>query len=177
MTSTQSGSRVSALFDSRAQAEAAVSAIRAQGVSEQHFSVIAQQTTTTTSGGTGEHHDAGSDVARGTLGGMGVGALFGIAAALIPGVGPFITAGTLLSAALGAVGGGAVAGAVVGGTTGLIASALARAGYSDEESQHYGQAIERGGVLVVVDTGDLNNAAVQQILAQHGGRTATGMLA
>ncbi len=177
MTSTPSGSRVSALFDSRAQAEAAVNAIRAQGVSEQHFSIISQQTTDTTSGGTGEHHnDAGSDVAKGTLAGMGVGTMFGIAAALIPGVGPFITAGTLLTAALGAVGGGAVAGAVVGGTTGLIASALARAGYSDEESQHYGQAIERGGVLVVVDTGDLNNAAVQQILAQHGGRTNTGAL-
>ena len=56
---------------------------------------------------------------------LGVGALFGIAAALIPGVGPFITAGTLLATTLGAVGGGAVAGAVVGGTTGLIASALA----------------------------------------------------
>ena len=178
MTSTQSGSRVSALFDSRAQAEAAVNAIRAQGVSEQHFSIIARQGDTMSGGtGTGEHHDAGSDVAKGTLGGMGVGALFGIAAALIPGVGPFITAGTLLTAALGAVGGGAVAGAVVGGTTGLIASALARAGYSEEESRHYGQAIEGGGVLVVVDTGDLNNAAVQQILAQHGGRTSTGMLA
>ncbi len=177
MTSTQSGSRVSALFDTRAQAEAAVNAIRAQGVSEQHFSIISRQDQGMAGGsGTGQHSDAGSDVAKGTLAGMGVGTMFGIAAALIPGVGPFITAGTLLTAALGAVGGGAVAGAVVGGTTGLIASALARAGYSEEESHHYGQAIESGGVLVVVDTGDLNNAAVQQILAQHGGRTNTGAL-
>ena len=175
MTSTPTGSRVSALFDNRAQAEAAVNAIRAQGVSEQHFSIISQQTQGTTDAG--EHHDAGSDVARGTLGGMGVGALFGIAAALIPGVGPFITAGTLLSAALGAVGGGAVAGAVVGGTTGLIASALARAGYDENDAKYYGSAIEGGGVLVVVDTGDLNNQAVRQILAQHGGRTSAGALA
>ena len=174
MTSTQSGSRVSALFDTRAQAEAAVAAIRAQGVSEAHFSVITRQGDGTSGGavaGAADDH-AGSDVARGTLAGMGTGALFGIAAALIPGVGPFITAGTLLSAALGAVGGGAVAGAVVGGTTGLIASALARAGYDEREAAHYGTAIEGGGTLVVVDTGDLNNAAVAQILAQHGGRTA-----
>ncbi len=172
MTSTQSGSRVSALFDNRAQAEAAVNAIRAQGVSESHFSIIARQGDGVSGVGTGAtHDDAGSDVARGTLAGMGAGALFGIAAALIPGVGPFITAGTLLSTALGAVGGGAVAGAVVGGTTGLVASALTRAGYDEREAQHYGTAIENGGTLVVVDTGDLNNAAVAQILAQHGGRT------
>jgi len=175
MTSTPTGSRISALFDNRAQAEAAVNAIRAQGVTEQHFSIISQQTAGTT--GTEPHHDNSGAVAKGTLGGMGAGALFGIAAALIPGVGPFITAGALLSTALGAIGGGAVAGAVVGGTTGLIASALTRAGYNDVEAHHYGTAIESGGVLVVVDTGDLNNQAVATILAQHGGRTATGALA
>lgn len=174
MTSTTTGSRVSALFDTRAQAEAAVNAIRAQGVSESHFSVITRQADGTTGTNAAEAADAGSDVAKGTVAGMGVGALFGIAAALIPGVGPFITAGTLLTTALGAVGGGAVAGAVVGGTTGLIASALARAGYDEHEANYYGSAIESGGTLVTVDTGDLNAAAVQQILTQHGGRTATG---
>ena len=172
MTSTTTGSRVSALFDTRAGAEGAVTAIRAQGVSEAHFSVITRQADGTGTDGTGDH--AGSDVAKGTVAGMGVGALFGIAAALIPGVGPFITAGTLLTTALGAVGGGAVAGAVVGGTTGLIASALARAGYDEHEANYYGSAIEGGGTLVTVDTGDLNAAAVRQILEQHGGRTALG---
>ncbi|BCM92095.1 hypothetical protein IAD21_03974 [Abditibacteriota bacterium] len=172
MTNTNTGSRVSALFDTRAQAEAAVNAIRAQGVSEAHFSVITRQG----DGTAVAHDDAGDDVAKGTLAGVGVGALFGIAAALIPGVGPFITAGTLLSTALGAVGGGAVAGAVVGGTTGLVASALARAGYDEREANYYGSALEQGGTLVTVDTGDLNAAAVQQILSQHGGRTAVGAL-
>ncbi|RYX84925.1 hypothetical protein EON83_08280 [bacterium] len=175
MTSTNTGSRVSALFDTRAQAETAVNAIRAQGVSEAHFSVVTRHDDTVNNTAVATD-DAGGDVARGTLAGAGVGALFGVAAALIPGVGPFITAGTLLSAALGAVGGGAVAGAVVGGTTGLIASALARAGYDEREANYYGSAIEQGGTLVTVDTGDLNAAAVQQILAQHGGRTAAGAL-
>lgn len=175
MTNTTTGSRVSALFDTRAQAESAVNAIRAQGVSEAHFSVVTRQ-----DDGTGvapaATDDAGNDVAKGTLAGMGVGALFGVAAALIPGVGPFITAGTLLSTALGAVGGGAVAGAVVGGTTGLVASALARAGYDEREANYYGSAIEQGGTLVTVDTGDLNAAAVRDILAQHGGRSALGAI-
>ena len=175
MTSTTSASRVSALFATRAQAEAAVAAIRAQGGSEAHFSVIARQHEGTSTGASTDvaHDDAGNDVAKGTMAGMGVGALFGIAAALIPGVGPFITAGTLLTTALGAVGGGAVAGAVVGGTTGLVSSALARAGYDEREANYYGSAIESGSTLVVVETGDLNSAAVQQILTQHGGQRAT----
>ena len=164
------------MFDTHAQAETAVTAIRAQGVSESHFSIITRHGDGTGTA-TNVAHDTGNDVAKGTVAGMGVGALFGIAAALIPGVGPFITAGTLLTTALGAVGGGAVAGAVVGGTTGLIASALARAGYEDHEANYYGSAIEQGGTLVVVDTSDLNAAAVQEILAQNGGRTAVGSLA
>jgi hypothetical protein len=47
------------------------------------------------------------------LAGAGVGALFGLAAALIPGAGPFIAAGTLASALGSAAAGGAVAGAIV----------------------------------------------------------------
>jgi hypothetical protein len=54
-------------------------------------------------------------VTKFTVAGIGVGAL-------IPGVGPFISAATLLTTAPGAV-----AGAVVGGTTGAIASTLALA--------------------------------------------------
>jgi hypothetical protein len=113
--------RVSALFDTPAAAQQAVAALRSMGVNESQMSIVAQQSHATAGGGTGHGHDAGSDVAKGTLAGAGVGTLFGIAAALIPGVGPFITAGTLLTTALGAVGGGAVAGAVVGGTTGAVA--------------------------------------------------------
>jgi uncharacterized membrane protein len=162
--------RVSALFDSRPHAEMAVNELRQMGIGESHLSVIARHDTDGMV--SYNENDAGADVAKGTVAGMGVGALFGIAAALIPGVGPFITAGTLLTSALGAVGGGAVAGAVVGGTTGLIASALARAGYSEEEARHYGESIERGGTLVVVDAPGYSADQVRAILSRHGGRSA-----
>ena len=63
-------------------------------------------------------------------------------------------------------------GAIVGGTSGAIAGALARAGYSKDESEFYGPAVERGGVLVAVETEDVASAnEVGEILTQHGGRT------
>lgn len=173
MMNTTTTNRVSAIFNDRSSAEQAVSALRGLGVGESQLSIIAKHDQT----GTGTHAaaeaaDAAGDVTKGTVAGMGVGALFGIAAALIPGVGPFITAGTLLTSALGAVGGGAVAGAVVGGTTGAISSALARAGYDEHEANYYGGAVEQGGTLVVVDTTGLNDAGVRDVLRQYGGTSS-----
>ena len=174
MTNTTTNNRVSAIFHDRSQAEQAVSALRGMGVGESQMSIIAQHNQGGASGQAGAHEaaDAVGDVTKGTVAGMSVGALFGIAAALIPGVGPFITAGTLLTTALGAVGGGAVAGAVVGGTTGAIASALARAGYDEHEAAHYGSAVEAGGTLVVVDTTGLSDSGVRDVLRQYGGQSA-----
>ena len=168
-----STNRVTALFDSRAHAEQAVNELRQLGIGDAHLSIIARHDHDGIANSAAAHEaaDDAGDVAKGTLAGAGVGALFGIAAALIPGVGPFITAGTLLSTALGAVGGGAVAGAVVGGTTGLVASALAKAGYSEEEARHYGESIERGGTLVVVDAPNYSTDQVRSILSRHGGRS------
>lgn len=171
--------RVSALFDDRAHAEMAVRELQQLGVNDSQLSIIARHDdvngVSTHSAAANEAADAGGDVAKGTLAGAGVGALFGIGAALIPGVGPFITAGTLLASALGAVGGGAAAGAIVGGTTGLVASALARAGYDEREAQHYGQAVESGSTLVVVDTTGLNDQGVRDVLQRHGGRAAAAV--
>ena len=164
--------RMTVLFDDRAHAEAAVNELRQLGVDESKMSIIARNGNGVAGNNTADAHDDGSDVAKGTVAGMGVGALFGIAAALIPGVGPFITAGTLLSTALGAVGGGAVAGAVVGGTTGLIASALAKAGYDEHEANYYGQAVEGGSTLVAIDTTGLNESAVKDVLSNYGARSA-----
>ena len=164
--------RMTVLFDDRAHAEAAVNELMKLGVDHSKMSIIARHDNDGMAAGahTGDHD--GGDVAKGTAAGMGVGALFGIAAALIPGVGPFITAGTLLTTALGAVGGGAVAGAVVGGTTGLIASALAKAGYDEHESKYYGEAVEGGSTLVAIDTTGLNESAVKDVLSNYGARSA-----
>lgn len=171
--------RISAVFDSQTQAEAAVTELRRMGLNDAHLSFVGQHGGAntamggTTTDGHSDSGDRGDNVAantgKGLLAGAGVGALFGLAAAAIPGVGPFITAGVLASS-LGTAAGGAVAGAIVGGATGSIAGALANAGYSHEEAQYYGAGVERGGTLVAIeDTHGLPEGTIYDVLQRHGG--------
>jgi len=164
-------SRVTAVFDNRVQAEQAINELRRMGVSDNYISIVARHEDTGGSTAAAHADDAGDGAGKGLLAGAGVGALFGLAAAMIPGVGPFITAGTLLTSALGADGGGMAAGAIVGGTTGAIAGALAKTGYDEHEAAYYGSAVESGGILVAVD--DHAGISLQQaaaVLTQFGGR-------
>ncbi len=175
MTMSAMGSRVTALFDSQPQAEQAITALRQLGVSDAQLSVVARHggdTSVTGSGSVAEDtSNAGERMGKGALAGAGAGALFGLAAAAIPGVGPFITAGWLASE-LGVVGGAAAAGAIVGGTSGAMAGLFAKAGYDEHEAQHYGSAVEQGGIFIAVDTatGAVSRDQVLAVLTQNGGR-------
>jgi hypothetical protein len=169
---------VSAVFDSRTDAEQAVQWLRSQGVSDDAISVVSRQGDTTRATGGVVDDDAGdkaADTGKGALTGAavgaGVGALFGLAAAAIPGIGPFITAGALANA-LGVTGGAAAAGAIVGGTSGGIAGALSGWGVSETESKYYASEIERGGTWVGVDTSQagVSRATVQDAFRQFNGR-------
>lgn len=173
--------RVTALFDHRHDADRAVDALREVGVSDEMISFVAQDShgrITNDYGDNGVKHteatddvsDAGERAGKGALAGAGAGALFGLAALAIPGVGPFITAGWL-AAALGVTGGAIASGAIVGGTSGALAGLLARAGYDKEEADHYATGIERGGIMVAVDTmgGMVSSGEVRRVLEQFGG--------
>ena len=70
------------------------------------------------------------------LGGI-AGLLVGLSALTIPGIGPIIAAGPLISGLMGAI---------VGGLTGAIVSW----GIPEKEAQFYSERIERGGALVIV---------------------------
>lgn len=172
--------RVTAVFDSRSEAEQAVAALRQLGVSDSHISVVAQHGDHATATGSvadhaGDYDDGtGERMGKGALAGAGAGALFGLAALAIPGVGPFITAGWLATA-LGVTGGALAAGAIVGGTSGALAGLFAKAGYDEHEAHYYGSAVERGGVLVAVDASATaaTQAQVRSILTQYGGHYAT----
>ncbi|MBD2434701.1 MULTISPECIES: general stress protein [Fischerella] len=85
---------------------------------------------------------AGIGAVTGTaLGGIG-GLLVGLEALIIPGVGPFLAAGTIATTLAGA-GIGAAAGGLVGALTGL--------GIPEEEARAYGQRVSQGEFLVIVD--------------------------
>lgn len=163
--------RVTAAFVDHEKADAAIAALRQRGVSDSHLSIVARRVDDVEV----RHPEAsaGERIAKGAITGVGVGTLFGLAASLIPGVGPFIVAGPLASA-LGAAGGSAAAGAIVGGTSGALAGAMARADFSKDEAEFYGPLVERGDVLVTVNTDDVSRERLRTELEQLGGRTFGG---
>lgn len=173
--------RVSAIFADRTQAEMAIDDLRQHGILDEQLSVVSPHVEAShfLGGGGGavaeelRDREVADATGRGLLGGAGIGALFGLAAAMIPGVGPFIAAGSLASI-LGATGGAVAAGAIVGATSGAVAGALARAGYGEHESRWYAAELERGSMLVAVDThaAALPELTIRDLLVRHGGRIA-----
>ena len=162
--------RVTAVFDDRTQAEQAIAELRRSGISDNDMSIVSKRPDDVDVTGKVADGKAGERIGKGALAGAGVGTLFGLAALAIPGVGPFITAGVLASA-LGATGGAVAAGAIVGGTSGALAGAFSKAGYSKEEAEYLGSTVERGGVLVAVDADDVSAERLRAELTRLGART------
>lgn len=161
---------VSAVFDSRSEAERAVSELRAAGVSDSAISIIAQHDgENTETDGAGE---AVTDVVGKTALGAGVGTLLGIAALAIPGVGPFIAAGAIAAVA---VPGAALTGAAIGAAAGGITGLLTDHGVSDEDAAYYEGRVNEGGVFVSVDTRDAGIDAdrASDILYRYGGHSSS----
>jgi hypothetical protein len=183
---------VSAVFDTEAAAEGAVAELRRRGVPDESISVVAQGESKSFAPHDGKHsrkhkdhdhdhvekprhHGDGnvSGMAKGLSIGAGTGALFGLAALAIPGVGPFVTAGFLANA-LGIVGGTAAAGAIVGGTAGGLTSMLTDYGVGKEQAVHVEQRIREGGVFVAVAVGasEAAEAAAAETFRAHGGHVS-----
>ena len=100
----------------------------------------------------------------GVLGGL-IGLIASAGTLLIPGVGPALAAGTLLSV-LGATAAGAGIGAAYGGITG----ALTGWGLAEEHANIYTEGLERGGALLTVHTNDPKRIeAAQQIMVDANG--------
>jgi len=165
---------ISAVFDSRSEAESAVGELRGQGIDSARLSVIGRdEDGTTVTDGSGERSDEGmQDTVKGALGGAGIGAILGVAALAIPGVGPLAAAGAIAGSAIpGAAALGAGAGAVAGGVTGMLKDH----GVTDEDASYYEGRINDGGIFVSVDTNnsDVPAETVREILSRNGGHNST----
>lgn len=164
--------KASAIFDTHAEAERAVSELRSLGISDTDLSVIAHHggTTTARSGDgeiTDEHH---RNILRGILGGGALGAGLGVAALAIPGVGPLAAAGAIAASAVPeAVGIGAVLGAIGGS----LNEALTKHGVSDEDATYYGDRMKDGAVVVTVEDTATQTATVRDVLYRNGGHNAS----
>jgi uncharacterized membrane protein len=158
----------SAVFDSHSQAERAVAELRSAGVLDSDISIIAQHDGKNTStDGAGEK--TGDLVSKAALG-AGAGALLGIAALAIPGVGPLVAAGAIAESA---VGGAALTGTAIGAAAGGLGSLLTKHGISDDDARYYEDSVNRGGVFVSVDnSANVDRERVSEILHRAGGHSS-----
>lgn len=166
---------VTAVFRNQQDAQSAIDHLRQQNVLDTAISVISKHSDE--GGGAGKGGGDANDAGKGALSGLGigagVGALFGLAAAAIPGIGPFIAAGALAEV-LGVTGGAAVAGAIVGGTSGGIAGALSHWGLNEAESGYYANEVDQGGILIGVDLSrtSVDRQTILSTLHQYNGSSS-----
>ena len=170
---------VSAIFDDYSHAEQAVAQLRSAGVNDSAISVVARENgKNVATDGAGDEQT--SDVVGKAALGAGAGALLGIAALAIPGVGPFVAAGVIAEAAIG---GAAITGTAVGAAAGGLIGLLTKHGISDDDAPHYQTRMNDGGIFVSVDASSsgLSSQQVRDIMSGAGGynpaRARSGTLA
>lgn len=164
---------ITRLFDRYEDASAAVAQLEAAGVPHHDISLIANNAegrhlTDGRRDGVADNdtaEGAGKGATTGGLLGGGAGLLAGLGMLAIPGLGPVVAAGWLVSTAVGAA-----IGAAAGGAAGGLLGALKDAGHTDEEAQVYAEGVRRGGTLVSVrcDSGD-HRATAERVLNGIGG--------
>jgi hypothetical protein len=153
---------VTGMFDSFAVARNAVVELKNAGVDADNLTVIANNAD--------EAYDLEKDAADDVSTGAGIGAAVGGAGGLltglgliaIPGVGPVVAAGWLVSTLTGAVA-GAAAGAAIGG----LVSAFTEAGVSEEEAEILAEHVRRGGAVVCVRADDDQADEVRSIIQRN----------
>lgn len=168
----------SAIFDSRAQAERAVTQLRSTGIREGDISMLHQDSDRHRGDERHEHgHEHSDNKASGAVKGAGigagVGALAGLAALVIPGVGPFVAMGAVAET-LGIIGSAAATSAAVGAAAGGIAGALMKYGVSKDDAEYYDRRIHEGGVWLGVDTASssADPIMIERIMSEAGGESA-----
>ena len=160
---------ISRLYNNYDDARAAVRDLEAAGVGHNDISILASNADNWYSDdrkdGTYPDRDLDGkdDRAEAAGTGAGVGAAVGGAAVLltglglmaIPGVGPVVAAGWLVST---------LAGAAAGGVTGGVLGALTQAGISKEDAEVYAEGLRRGGAVVSARVPDADAVRLQAVM-------------
>jgi uncharacterized membrane protein len=144
------------VFDDPQAARRAMDELRVSSLDLDDVSVVSRATERGAVMGSEEHIGAGEGAAVGAV----WGGLVGLAALLIPGVGPFIAGGAIFAALTGAA-----TGAVVGGVAGAL---MDTTGLPEAEARGYETMVHSGKTLVAVKTRDENSIEVRRILASAG---------
>lgn len=155
------------LFSNVTEADQAVGALMEAGIDRTDIGVLTRSMQTGEGEGDLSAEQVAGSAAMGAAGGGAVGGILGLLAGLgaiaIPGLGPVIAAGSLLSI-LGLAGGGAAVGAAVGGLVG----GMTGLGVKEEEAHVYAEGVRRGGVLITVAAPDDLAATAARLLKENG---------
>ena len=162
---------ISRLYNNYSDAREAVRNLEAAGVAHSDISIIASNADNWYSSDRKSDNgtfpdrdlDGKDDRAEAAGTGAGVGAAVGGAAGLlaglglmaIPGVGPVVAAGWLVST---------LAGAAAGGVAGSVVGALTQAGISKEDADIYAEGLRRGGAVVSARVTDADAPRLQAIM-------------
>jgi hypothetical protein len=144
------------IFQNRPALETAISTLKDRGFRNSDISVLmpTEEETQTLAyeKGTKAPEGATTGSASGLVLGGAFGWLVGAGALAIPGIGPFVAAGPILSA---------LAGAGIGGTIGGITGALVGMGIPKYEAKRYETHVKEGAMLISVhvDDGDWEDKA------------------
>jgi len=164
---------ISAVFDDRAEAQRALHQLREAGVDDSAISLLGRpdEAAYEDGGDDGDGASKGSVAASAVAGGVG-GALLGVAALAIPGVGPLDAAGAIAASAVPPM---AAAGAAIGAAGGAAARMLNDHDVDGRDAEYYGEHIERGGTFLSVDTRQsaIDPDEVRSILRSCGGHSAS----
>jgi hypothetical protein len=160
---------VTALYEDFMTARRVADELAAAGIPHDGISVLANDATgqyATSIRDTVEHRGMPDDeeisAEQGAGFGMIVGALVGLGAMVVPGIGPVIAAGPLVSALIGAG-----VGAVAGGVTGGVVAGLMNMGIPEEDVEFYAEGVRRGGALVIARTPDERLEQAVAIMRDH----------
>jgi uncharacterized protein (TIGR02271 family) len=150
------------VFQSREEADRAVSRLLRAGFTRDQIGVIARNAEgNTVSQSADDEGNAGSGAAIGAATGAGVAGLvsLGISFGMIPAIGPILAVGPLAAALISAAGGAAAAG---------LAGALVGWGVPEDEAEFYQSEVEAGRYLVTVKADERRDEACR-ILHEDGG--------
>ncbi len=161
---------ISRLYNNYPDAEAAIKALEAAGVKHGDISVLASNADEWYKGNSGKPgtfpdrnlnnkddraEAAGAGAGMGAVAGGAVGVLAGLGLMAIPGVGPIVAAGWLVST---------LAGAAAGGAAGGVIGALTQTGVGKDEANIYAEGLRRGGAVVSARVADTDAARLRTVM-------------
>ena len=149
---------LSRVYDTYAQANAAVDALAAAGIPTKDISLVANKHVSAQYADVDEVSDAAKGAGMGGAVGGAAGLLAGLGLIAIPGLGPVVAAGWLAATAVGAAAGAA---------TGGVAGALIDAGEDRLHADVYSEAVRRGGTLVTARVPDAQVSRAEAIMAGY----------